>query len=147
MIHHIQATWSKFQLSEHHACTNRHLLAGILETQVSTHKGIGHLLHHLMTEVDIDIADIPLALNLRSDAISHHQAQVHLARNIHRIGKIRGIAILVIIKSIVAEKTGEALTLQLQLGDIEGTALLDECRFASGINQLLAIDRKVEITH
>ena len=147
IIHHIELAWSQLQLAEHHTRTNRHLLACIPETQVATHEGIGHLFRKLLFEVDVDVADIPLSLGFRFDAIYHRESHVHLARHIHRVGKIGSVTVLIEIIALIAEKSGQSLALLLQLRDIERTALPDKCLRHGGIDELLAMLREIEISH
>ena len=147
IIHHIKFSWSELQLPEHHSGTNRHLLTRISETQITAHKAIGHLLHELLLEVDVDIADIPLSGCFRLNAVHHRQTEVHLARRIHGICKIRSIAILIEVIAMVAEKTGESLTLLLQIGNIKRTSLSDDSLRHRRIDELLAMFREIEISH
>ena len=147
IIHHIKFSWSELQFPEHHSGTNRHLLACISETQIAAHKAIGHLLHELLLEVDVDIADIPLAGCFRLYAVHHRQTEVHLAGRIHGICKIRSIAILIEVIAMVTEKAGESLTLLLQIGDIERASLSDDGLRHRRIDELLAMFREIEISH
>ena len=48
---------------------------------------------------------------------------------------------------MIAEKSGQSLTLLLQLRDIERTALPDKCLRHGGIDELLAMLREIEISH
>ena len=118
-----------------------------METQIAAYKGILQLLHILLSEIKINLSDIPLAGSLIIHAVCHHQPQLHLAGHIYGIGKIRSITVLIEIIAPVAEQTGNALTFRFHIGDIERTPLPDERLVHGSIYEFLALGREVEIRH
>ena len=118
-----------------------------METQIAAHKGILQLLHILLSEINLNLSDIPLAGSPIVHAVCHHQPQLHLAGHIHGIGKIRSITVLIEIIAPVAEQTGDTLTFRFHVGDIERTPLPYERLVHGSIYKLLALGWEVEISH
>ena len=143
----IQFTGTQAQTLQNDARTYRHLSSIIMETQIAAHKGILQLLHILLSEINMNLSDIPLSGSLIVYAVCHHQPQLHLAGHIHGIGKIRSITVLIEIIAPVAEETGDTLTFRFHVGDIERTPLPDERLVHGGIYELPALGREVEISH
>ena len=125
VLYLLKAAWEEFQVFQDDTWSNRNLATIVEEAQLATNKGVFQFLIELLTEVELHVANIIAIVHHGVDAIRHHQAHLRLAWRAQGVCQIRGIAILVIIISIVAEKSGDALALLLQLGHIERIVLLD----------------------
>ena len=143
----IQFAGTQAQALQNDTRTYRHLSSVIMETQIAAYKGILQLLHILLSEINMNLSDIPLSGSLIIHAVCHHQPQLYLTGHIHGIGKIRSITVLIEIIAPVAEETGDTLTLRFHVGDIERTPLSDERLVHGGIYELPALGREVEISH
>ena len=143
----IQFAGTQAQALQNDTRTYRHLSSVIMETQIAAYKGILQLLHILLSEINMNLSDIPLSGSLIIHAVCHHQPQLYLAGHIHGIGKIRSITVLIEIIAPVAEETGDTLTFRFHVGDIERTPLPDERLVHGGIYELPALGREVEISH
>ena len=143
----IQFAGTQTQTLQNDARTYRHLSSVIVETQIAAYKGILQLFHILLSEINMNLSDIPLSGSLIIHAVCHHQPQLHLTGHIHGIGKIRSITVLIEIIAPVAEETGNTLTFRFHVGDIERTPLPDERLVHGGIYEFLALGREVEIRH
>ena len=145
--HPIQFAGTQAQALQNDTRTYRHLSSVIMETQIAAYKGILQLLHILLSEINMNLSDIPLSGSLIIHAVCHHQPQLHLTGHIHGIGKIRSITVLIEIIAPVAEETGDTLTFRFHVGNIERTPLPDERLVHGGIYELPALGREVEISH
>ena len=143
----IQLTGTQAQTLQNDARTYRHLSTVIMETQKTAHKGILQLLHILLSEININLSDIPLAGSPIIHTVCHHQPQLYLAGHIHGIGKIRCITVLIEIIAPIAEQTGDTLAFRFHIRDIERTPLPNERLGHGSIYELLALGWEVEISH
>ena len=92
---------------------------------MATTGAIGELLACRLAELDIDIADVPLAESFVGETISQLETQLSLVIYQEGISQIRGVAAVVIIVAVVAEEGTHSTTFPIERTHAEGIALVD----------------------
>ena len=115
----VQLTGTQPQSAQQHTCTDTRTTTIKMKCKPATHNRIIQTLHKLTTQIHINLSNIPLAQSSIRHTVSHLQLQLNLTRHRQRVCQIRSIARLIIIVTIVPEKSTQTRTLFIENRHIE----------------------------
>ena len=116
-----------------------------MDGEVSTLDRVVERLTGRLTELHVDMADIPLLQYFLRESVNHLQSQLGLIRHSKGVSKIGGIVRREIIIAVVAEEGADTVALAVEGSDTEGIALGDECLLTGGVDELLQRVGKADI--
>ena len=129
------------------ARTQLGLVARIAYRQRSAHQTVGGLFHERLAYIETNATYVPLASGFGRNCVSQLQPQLCMARHLQRVRKVRGIARLEIIISVVAQKGAQPRTFGVEPSHSERVALANHGLVGCGCYQAVGCGRKSHIAH
>ena len=119
-------TWAQTEVTQHHARHDGRLFSIKMNGKITALYGVGKHLAGRLTEVNIQLADIPLAQGHIGQAVCQLEPELGLVIYSKGISQVRGIARTVIIVAIVTQQRADTGALGIEVIDTEGRLALDE---------------------
>ena len=122
----ILLAWAQTEVTQHHARHDGRLLTIEMNGEITALYRIGKHLAGRLAEVNIQLADIPLAQGHIGQAVCQLEPELGLVIYSKGISQVRGIARTVIIVAIVTQQRVDTGALGIEVIDTEGRLALDE---------------------